>query len=148
MPYIKQLITRFIFWLFFAAIISCKNQISDNTEVSKVSFTKIETSDNPAAYGEWTMCSYATGNQITQFYICPTILLNENGSGELITSNVLSTTFNWALKNDILTIAKNGNINPPFFSNGIYKAFITYKDNQFNLIIIDSVYTTKFYLSE
>ena len=138
-----------IFKIFLAIIANsgCNNQNPDSSEISNISVTNIEPSDNPAIYGEWSICTFNSNGHIIQLNICQILIFKKDGTGAELSGSNHSSFFKWTLQKNVLIISAKAD-NRGFFMNGVFKAFTATKDRQSTLLIIDPADNTQYELSK
>jgi len=137
---------KFLLFLAIIANSGCNNQNLDSSEISNISVKNIEPSDNPAIYGEWSICTFNSGGHIIHLNICQILIFKKDGTGAELSGSNHSSFFKWTLQKNVLIISAKAD-KRGFFTNGVFKAFTASKDGQSTLLIIDRVNDTNYELS-
>jgi hypothetical protein len=124
---------------------SC-NQDASTSKVSKNNSVDLKISDNPDIFGTWTMCATSGNGMMIQMNTCKTIVFNNNGTGHVGNSSLITENFVWTLKNPGMKIIYNNSNSDFTFSDTFYYANFTKRENRTDLILTHK--DNSFYLSK
>jgi hypothetical protein len=126
-------------------IFSC-NQSATTSKTDQNNFKDLKISDNPDIFGAWTMCATSSNGMMIQMNTCKTIVFDNNGTGHIGNNSLFSENFTWTLKNPEIKITYSNNNPNVTFSDTLYYANFTTKDNRTDLILTHNDYS--YYLSK
>lgn len=103
----------------FILLLSC-NEHPGQIKMAQIDSLGLRSSENKEFFGNWSLCSWSTGNKYYFTGICRTIVIDSNGFGKVGSSDFQWEYFRWTLKDSKMEISYDLNFANKLFPDTLY----------------------------